>query len=182
MRGPLFPPSLKCFACRAAIVGLVFVMAWGTPARSTGLECPETGKGAVSVALPPDQARLLSVGGSIDLGNEIEELIVRLKNERPGLSYGDLTDALIAAYCPIVANAPSLSAREKLARIAKFDALVRQRLNSDTLPSGSSILANVPLSLSVYRALRDQADRAGRTPSELMTEILTKAADGAPER
>ena len=105
-----------------------------------------------------------------------------LKAKRPGISYAGLTNAAIAAYCPLVANAPSLSAQEKLNQIQKFDALLREQLSSEIAPQVSSILAQVPLSLDVYRALREKADDAGQTPSQFMAALLTKAAGEAKAR
>ena len=86
----------------------------------------------------------------------------------------------MAAYCPLIA-ATSLTPEAKLERLNTFGALVRKRLASETLAPGSSILAAVPLTPDVYRALRNKAEQAGKTPSEFMSAILTKAA-AEPER
>ena len=39
------------------------------------------------------------------------------------------------------------------------------------LPSGSMIIAEVPVPPAVYRQLRSQAEAAGQTPSQLMASI-----------
>jgi hypothetical protein len=143
-------------------------------ARAAGIECPEAGAGDAS--LPPSEARLLTQGSGIDISNEIGELIAILKAKHPGISYAGLTNAALAAYCPLVANAPSLDSRQKLNWIRKLDKLVREQLSSEITPQDYSILAQVPLSQEVYRALRVKAEDAGQTPSQYMAALLNKAA------
>jgi hypothetical protein len=164
------------FGIAIAIALLVFGC---LPSAGVAFECPETGKGAVSPLIPPIQAKILA-GGGYDLGNETNELIMRLRTERPGISFAEITNELMAAYCPIIA-ATSLSPEAKLERLNTFGTLVRERLASETLTSESSILAAVPLTPDVYRALRNKAEQAGKMPSEFMSAILTKAA-AEPER
>ena len=165
---------------RKSLIHAFLMAGFAVSAQAAGIECPEIGKDAV--ALSSSQARLLTSGSNIDLANEISELIVSLKAKQPGISYAELTNAAIAAYCPVVANAPSLSAQEKLNQIQKFDVLLREQLSSEIAPQVSSILAQVPLSLDVYRALREKADDAGQTPSQFMAALLTKAAGEANAR
>ncbi len=160
------------------IVSALLVFGW-LPSAGAAFECPKTGKEAVAALISPVQARILAGGGQ-DLSNEVGELIVRLKGERPGISFEDITNELMAAYCPVIA-ATSLSPEAKSDRLNEFGALVRKRLASETLAPGSSILATVPLTPDVYRSLRNKADQAGKTPSEFMSAILTKAA-AEPER
>ena len=159
------------FGIAIAIALLVFGC---LPSAAAACECPETGKGAVPALISPVQAKILA-GGGYDLGNETNELIMRLRTERPGISFAEITNELMAAYCPIIA-ATSLSPEAKLERLNTFGALVRERLASETLTPESSILAAVPLTPDVYRALRNKAEQAGKMPSEFMAAILTKAA------
>ena len=58
----------------------------------------------------------------------------------------------------------------------QFDTLLQQQLAINMRPPGSLIIANVPLPPIVYRELRTQAARAGQTPAQLMTAILSRAA------
>jgi hypothetical protein len=58
----------------------------------------------------------------------------------------------------------------------EFDALVRRQLAADTMPSGSLIIADVPLPPAVHRQLRSQAAAVNQTPAQLMGAILTQAA------
>jgi hypothetical protein len=156
---------------------MLFLLAWAVTAHAASIECPETGKGAVP--LSPAEARLFSSGSDVDRANEIGNLVVSLKAKNPGISYGGLINAAIAAYCPIVANDSSLDAPQKLNRLRKFDAIVREQLSSEIKPQASSILAQVDISPEVYRALREKADKAGQTPSQFMAALLTKAAGEA---
>ncbi|MFY9639437.1 MAG: hypothetical protein WCD20_02275 [Rhodomicrobium sp.] len=161
----------------ALYLGLVSaLLVFGCPASAgAAFECPEIGKGAVPALISPVEAKILAEGGEPDQANEVNELIVRLKAERRGISFDEITNELMAAYCPIVAGT-SLSTEAKSDRLNTFGALVRKSLASETLAPGSSIVAMVPLTLDAYRALLAKAGQAGKTPSEYMSAILTKAA------
>jgi len=153
---------------------LMCLPAWG---HAAGLDCPEIGPPrAVPNLLTDVQAKLVASGNSIDLTNEIYDLINRLQIEKPNLSYAELTNVLIAAYCPVVASMPGLSAAEKWHRMQQFDALLRQQLAANMTPAGTLIIANVPLPPAVYRELRSQAARINQTPSQFMAAILARAA------
>jgi len=143
-------------------------------AHAAGLECPEIGKDPLSIS--PAQARLLSSSNGIDVANELDALIARLRANSPDISYDSLTNEALAIYCPLVANASSLSSQEKLSRIWRFDALLREKLSPYFSQEPSSVMARVPLSPEVYGALREKADRAGETPSQFMAALLTKAS------
>ncbi|MGO9472900.1 MAG: hypothetical protein ACLPWS_05740 [Rhodomicrobium sp.] len=97
------------------LLSALLVFAWTGSAEA--LECPEIGKGAVARLISPAQARVLAGGGAADLGNEINEIILRLKSERPGISFGDITNELIAVCCPLI-DRTSLSAEAKRDRLS----------------------------------------------------------------
>ena len=160
---------------RIAFILVLGCMFGGMPAPgyAADLDCPDAA--SVSSLLTDGQAKLLASGTSIDIANEIDDLISKLQREKPSISYADLTDTLIAAYCPLVADQTSLSAAEKWRRMRAFDTLLQQRL-SGMMPVGSLIIARVPLPPPVYSELRSQAASAGQTPSQLMTAILSRAA------
>jgi len=143
--------------------------------HTAGLDCPEMGRGAVPNVLP-DTLKLVSSTDIHELTNEIRYVVYRLQIEHPNISYDELTDVMVAAYCPAVANLGTLSPSEKMRRMRQFDAILRQQLAGDILPSGSLIVASVPLPPAVYRELRAQAASAGQTTSRLMAEILSRAA------
>jgi hypothetical protein len=148
------------------------------PARghAAGLDCPEMGAGTGSNLLSDVQVKLVTSGNSVDVANEIYDLINKLQIEKPNISYAELTDVLLAAYCPAVANLANLTASEKWRRMRQFDTILQQQLAANMMPPGSLVIANVPLPPAVYRALRSQAASTGQTPSQLMTAILSRAA------
>ncbi len=169
------PPRGRRIASVLLLGGFLGCLA--TPARAAGLECPEVGPGAVPNLLADlKQPQFVASANSVDLANEVYDAINRLQIERPNISYTELTNALIAAYCPLVANAPQLTTSEKWHRMRQFDAILRQQLAAETIPQGSLIIANVPLPPAVYRELRSQAAAANQTPAQLMTAILARAA------
>ena len=164
---------------RIALIALLGGVLGSLPVRghAAGLDCPEIGPpGAVSNLLSDVQVKLVATGNSVDLANEIYDLINKLQIEKPNISYADLTDILIAAYCPVVANLGNLTASEKLRRMRQFDAILQQQLAANITPPGSLIIANVPLPPDVYHELRSQAASIDQTPAQLMTAILTRAA------
>ena len=148
------------------------------PARghTAGLDCPETGPGAVPTLLTDLQAKLVMSGNTVDLANEINDLINKLQIEKPNISYAELTNVIVAAYCPVVANMVGLTASEKLRRMRQFDTVLQQQLAVNTLTPGTLIIANVPLPPAVYRELRSQAAKVDKTPAQLMAAILSRAA------
>ena len=111
----------------ALLLGGLFVC---LPARShaAGLDCPEIGPSPVPSLFTDLQAKLMAPGNSVDLTNEINGVINKLQIEKPNLSYAELTNVIIAAYCPVVANATGISASEKWRRIRQFDNILQQQL------------------------------------------------------
>lgn len=144
--------------------------------HAAGLDCPETGPGAVPTLLTDLQAKLVMSGNSVDLANEINDLVNKLQIEKPNISYAELTNVMIAAYCPVIANAASLTASEKWRRMHQFDTVLQQQLAANTLAPGTLIIANVPLPPAVYRELRSQAAKVDQSPAQLMAAILSRAA------
>src|SRR4029077_11438635 len=57
---------------------------------AAGLDCPEIGAGAVPNLLTDLQGKLVTSGNSVDLANEINDLINKLQIERPSISYSEL--------------------------------------------------------------------------------------------
>jgi hypothetical protein len=98
------------------------------------------------------------------------------RQPKPSHSYAELTDVLIAAYCPAVANMVNLSVSERWRRMRQFDTILQQQLAANMMPPGSLVIANVPLPPAVYRTLRAQAAASGQTPAQLMAAILSRAA------
>jgi hypothetical protein len=163
---------------RIAFIFLLSGVLGCLPARghTAGLDCPEMGPGAVPNLLSDVQVKLVTSGNSVEVANEINDLVNKLQIEKPNISYAELTDVLVAAYCPAVANMANLTASEKWRRMRQFDTILQQQLAANMMPPGSVVIANVPLTPAVYRELRSQANSAGQTPAQLMAAILSRAA------
>jgi hypothetical protein len=148
-----------------------------TSAKATGLECPEIGlSGVPDLTSDPTRAKLLLGGAGTDLGNEISELIAQMQLKEPDISNADLTNGLIAAYCPLVAQAPGLTSVERWSHMHRFVQMLQQQLAANYLPPGSMIIAEVPVPPAVYRRLKSQAEAGGQTPAQFMGSMLTAAA------
>jgi len=166
-------PRLKRLAFALLLSGLFACL----PARghAAGLDCPEMGPDASNL-LTDLQVKLMTSGSTVDLVNEINDLIIKLQIEKPDISYTELTNVITAAYCPAVANTASLTASEKWRRMRQFDTTLQQQLAGNTLTPGTLIIANVPLPPVVYRELRSQAAKVDKSPAQLMAAILSRAA------
>jgi hypothetical protein len=144
--------------------------------QAAGLDCPEMGPLVPDLIAGAQQIQRMTTGNDVDLANEVQGLINRIQTEKPGVSNDDIINGLIAAYCPVVAGMTQLSSAEKFQLIRRFDAVVMRELTAMAMPSGSLIIANVPLPPPVFRSLTSQADAAGQTPAQFMATILTAAA------
>jgi hypothetical protein len=160
-----------CFFAASLILVLAVSSA---SARPAGLDCPS--QAAAPAGLSPADAEILKGDDNIALAGEINDIVNRLLLGRPGLSYAQLVNALIAAYCPIVAGRSDLSVAEKRDRMMRFAALARRQVSANALPRGSLIIANVPLPPEVYRRLAGQAAAQNQPIARFMEKILTEAA------
>lgn len=167
-------PRWKRLAFALLLSGLFIYLP--TRGHAAGLDCPEIGPGSVPNLLTDLQVKLVSSGSSVDLANEINDVINKRQIEKPNISYAELTNVIMAAYCPVVANTASLTTSEKWRRIRQFDTILQQQLAANTLAPGTLIIANVPLPPAVYRELRSQAAKVDQSPAQLMAAILSRAA------
>jgi hypothetical protein len=163
----------------AFVVALLALLccAAAQPSAAENLECPEIGPGRV-----PDLIGDTSGGGlfatenRIDLTNEINDAINRLQISDPNISWSDVQNVLIAAYCRVLSRKAGLSAADRWSRMRQFVSVVEQQIAADRLAPGTLLIANVPLPPDVFRELRSQAAASGQTASQLMAAILTRAA------
>ncbi|MCP3465382.1 hypothetical protein [Bradyrhizobium sp. CCGUVB23] len=112
----------------------------------------------------------------VDLANEINEAINRLQLANPNVSWSEVQNVLIAAYCRVVARKAGFTAAERWSRMRRFSSVVEQQIAANLMAPGELIVANVPLLPGVFRELRSQAAASGQTTSQLMAAILTRAA------
>ena len=144
--------------------------------HAAGLDCPELGPGSIPDLLTDLQIKLIASGDSADLANEINDLVNKLQILKPNISYAELTNIVIAAFCPVVAST-NLTASEKWDRMRQFDTILQRQLAADMLAPGTLIVANIPLAPAVYRELRSQAAKVGQKPTQFMAAILARAAE-----
>jgi hypothetical protein len=145
-------------------------------AGAAGLECPELGPGGIPDLLAgAPQLERMTTANTVDLADEINGLINKLKTDKPGISNDDITNVLIAAFCPVVARLTQLSGAEKWRLMHRFDTVLMQQIAANTMPSGSLIIASVPLAPEVFRDLTTKAEAAGQQPAQFMAAILAKA-------
>jgi len=141
-----------------------------SPAHGAGLECPAS-TGVVSEA----NFKGLMSAKVADVANEINEIVYRMQVERPNISYNEMTDSLLGAYCNALVRVANVPANEQWKLMRRFERIMESQLSANTMPSGTEILATVPLPPAVFNALRSQAAGAGQTTAQLMTAILSAA-------
>lgn len=141
------------------------------------LECPEIGPGRVPDLIgDATGGGLFATENRIDLTNEINDAINRLQISDPNISWSDVQNVLIAAYCRVVSRKAGLTAAERWGRMRQFVSVLEQQIAANRLAPGTLLIANVPLPPDVFRELRSQAAASGQTTTQLMAAILTRAA------
>jgi hypothetical protein len=164
-------------------IGCVFVLlillccSTGQSYGADNLECPEIGPGSVPNLIGEASGDGLFVTENcVDLANEINEAINRLQVANPNISWPDVQNVLVAAYCRVLARKGGLAAAEKWGRMRQFDLVLERQIAANMMPAGTLIIASVPLPPDVFRELRKQASVSNQTPAQLMTAILSRAA------
>ncbi|SFK14790.1 hypothetical protein [Methylocapsa palsarum] len=171
-----FPSRLRLPAI-SYICAVLFGSLYCVEARTAqGLQCPEAYEKEVLATTTAADAEILKSDDPVDLTMEIYEIINRLRVRQPGLSYPQVVNALISAYCPIVTKLPDLTDAQKLSRLMRFAALVQEKAPANSLAQGALILATTPLAPDVYRRLSAQAASVNQTATKFMAKILTDAA------
>lgn len=165
----------RLLACILALALGAFTGLSAGSAKAAGLECPETSPAVPNMLAGAPQLERMTTANTVDLANEVNGLIARLKTEKPGISNDEITDVLIAAFCPVVAAKADLSAADKWRLMHRFDTVVLQQISANTMPPGSLIIASVPLPPDVFRDLTTKAETAGQQPAQYMATILMKA-------
>jgi hypothetical protein len=141
------------------------------------IECPTTGARDVANVKPDWKDGDFPLDADdIVTGDKIDAIVQRVRRDQPGVSYPALIDSLTAAYCPIVARESGRTDDQKRAQIARFETILERRIAAAAADKGDEILAQVPLSSSVMRAVSAAAAKAGETPDKWMADVVSKAA------
>ena len=178
---PRSPTAVFCKRRRNRIAFVVaLLILYCSAARgyaAENLECPEIGPGRVPDLIgDATGGGLFATENRIDLTNEINDAINRLQISEPNISWSDVQNVLIAAYCRVVSRKAGLTAAERWGRMRQFVSVLEQQIAANRLAPGTLLIANIPLPPDVFRELRSQAAESGQTTTQLMAAILTRAA------
>jgi hypothetical protein len=179
---PHSPTAVFCERRRKRITFVVALLSLLCCAAAQGyaaenLECPEIGPGRVPDLIgDATGGGLFATENRIDLTNEINDAINRLQISDPNISWSDVQNVLIAAYCRVLSRKAGLTAAERWSRMRQFVSVLEQQIAANRLAPGTLLIANVPLPPDVFRELRSQAAASGQTATQLMAAILTRAA------
>ena len=179
LRSPTAALSKRQRCCIGFVLALFMVLCCSSRHSygAENLECPEIGSRWVPELFgDASGGGLFATDNRVDLTNEINESINRLQIVSPNISWADVQNILIAAYCRVVTRAPGLAAAEKWDRMRQFDHVLERQIAANMMPAGTLIIANVPLAPDVYRELKRQAVSSNQTTAQLMAAILTRAA------
>jgi hypothetical protein len=164
--------------CRWIVTALFWSIAFNciaSQSHAAGLDCPELGIIAIPNLFADLQVKLVATGNTVDLANEINDAVNKLQIAQPNISYAELTNVAIAAYCRVVANTEGLTPSEKWAHMRQFDTVLQRQLAANVEPAENLIIANIPLPPPVYRELQSQAAKVGQKPAQFMAAILSRA-------
>ena len=173
------PIAFKRGGRRLRLLFVLFMLLCCSARQSYGaenLECPQIGSGSIPDLFSAADGGLFTTENRVDLANEINEAINTLQIASPNISWSEVQNVLIAAYCHVVARKPGLAAAEKWTRMRQFDSALERQIAANMMPTGTLIIASVPLPPDVYRELKRQALVYKQTAAQLMTAILTRAA------
>ncbi|MFC7474531.1 c-type cytochrome [Dankookia sp. GCM10030260] len=109
-----------------------------------------------------------------DIANRTGVLLADMRRANPGIGDAMLTDSLLAAYCPAVANDPTLDAAAKRQRLDQFRAGLTRELAST--PATAPVLVTTALPPAALAAAQAAASRAGLSLAEWLARAATQAA------
>jgi mono/diheme cytochrome c family protein len=142
-------------------------------ARAFG--CPKVGADPVpNVLASPAQANMLAGAQASDLGNRISSMIYQIRQQQPDVSDADLTNTMNAAFCPAVANTPSMTTDDRRALLMQLSSRVQETLEQHAMPTGTHVMANVPLTPEVYQQLAQEAASHHQPPARYIADLLAK--------
>ncbi|MGF9763367.1 hypothetical protein AAII07_50370 [Microvirga sp. 0TCS3.31] len=147
------PVLLLVLVCGAGLMGLIV-----RPADAAAFTCPDT----VTSDAPGNAPRLSDLSsGATDLtdGNRVGELVADLR--KGGMKPALIVDHLVSAYCPLVANDGSLTAKQKADRVRRFARQVTGLAYGQSGQGELDALVDVPLMPALLGQVDQAAGRAG---------------------
>jgi hypothetical protein len=117
---------VQTFAC---VLAGALAAQIGLAEPGSAFECPEPeaqGARGVIPESPQEIGEFSALLGSSDLENRLEMIAHALKRKYPNADKTELTNFMIAAYCPVVAADQDLDDPEKAQRLDRFNEEVWQ--------------------------------------------------------
>ena len=145
------------------------------------MNCPKVGASMIAGTMATDgQANLLASGTDADMLSRMTSVIQQIRTDNPGTSVSDVMNTMNAAYCPTVANDPSLSRSDMTERMLQFNSQVASILATTTAPPGpSKAMVTALVTSAQAQAIAQAAQTAGVSPSQWMSQQAAKASAGA---
>jgi mono/diheme cytochrome c family protein len=137
---------------------------------------------ALSPLMPGALSLMQSAESMGDLANRTDVLMQTMRRTHPGISDALLADALIGAYCPAVANDPSLTDDQRRARLQSFTAAVAARM-ATAMQSTDPVVVSTTLPPNALAQAQAAARAAGMTLDAWLARVATQqAAQPQPAR
>lgn len=121
--------------------------------------------------LMPGALAVMRGADSGDLGNRTDVLLAAMRRDNPGIGDAMFVDSLMAAYCPAVANDPTLTDAAKRARLDAFRSGLEQRLRA--APASAPVLVTTTL----QPAALAEAEAAAKAAGLSLADWLARAAE-----
>jgi mono/diheme cytochrome c family protein len=148
------------------------------------LDCPATSTTGVANTVNDPGSGILELMRSVTpdtLDNRVTEIIAQVQAANPGVSDAEISDDLVAAYCPVLAGDAQLSFQQKQSRLSAFLASVTGILARDQTPTGAKILLQVGLPQQVINDVEAAAAAAKENRDDWIAKALEAAAKAAPK-
>lgn len=148
------------------------------------LDCPAVSATGITGTLTDPGSGILEMMQGVTpdtLDDRVNEIIARVRTAEPGISNGDLSDELVAAYCPVLAKDAALSFDQKQARLSAFLSSVTNILSAGQTPTGDKVLLQVGMPQSVVNDVEAAARAAKETRDDWIAKALEAAAKAAPK-
>ncbi len=140
--------------------------------------CPKVGPSLIGGTLATaDEADLLASATDGDLMNRMTSVIQQLRTDNPDAGVTEIANAMDAAYCPVVANNPRLSASEKSDHLVQFNRRVGQILALTVpVPGGTGAAITATVTGAQAEAIAQAAQTAGMTPAQWVAKQAVTAS------
>jgi mono/diheme cytochrome c family protein len=148
------------------------------------LDCPAVSSTGASGTLTDPGSGILELMQGVTpdtLDNRVTEIIAQVRAANPGVSDGELSDDLVAAYCPILATDAQLSFEQKQTRLSAFLSSVTNILAQGEMPTGAKVLLQVGVPQSVVSEVDAAARAAKQTRDQFIEKALEAAVKAAPK-